>query len=129
MSATTNSNATKRSCCYLAALAELFVTRDGNYGWRIPECPWCGGEHIHGGGDIDSDPRTALGHRAEHCCTIGEFTKPEAGSPLRKAAETLSLGSGYFLADADPRATAELIESLEVHDDDAFLGVTIREAA
>ena len=119
MSAATSSNTAKQPRRYLAAFAELFVTRDANYGWRVSECPWCGGEHIHGGGDIDSDPRALLGHRAGHCCTIGEFTKPDAGSPLAKAAEILNLDDGYFLADADPRHTAELIESQA--DEDAEL--------
>jgi hypothetical protein len=115
---------------YLASLAELEINSDGSWSWVVPECGVCGGEHRHGGGSADMDPRALLSHRAGHCCTIGEFTKPEAGTLAAKASETLNLSlDGYYLVDSDPRHTAELIESLEAHEGDGFLGVAIKEAA
>lgn len=35
--------------------------------WRVPVCPLCGREHVHGGGALDGDPRALLGHCAAHC--------------------------------------------------------------
>ena len=121
---------TKQPRRYLASLAELVLNDDLNWDWIVPECGVCGGWHRHGGGDIESDPRAALGHRAGHCCTIGEHPKPQEGAPLANAAETLNLSmDGYYLVDADPRHTAELMESVEVHEDDGFFGAAIKEAA
>ena len=115
---------------YLSAPAELFVNRESNYGWRVPECPWCGGEHTHGAHSLDEDPRLALGHRVSHCATISEHPKPGDETPLAKAAEALNLDfDGYILVDDDPRQTAELMESLEVHEDDVFVGVSLKGAA
>jgi hypothetical protein len=118
---------TKQPRRYLASPAELALNDDGNWDWVVSECGVCGGWHRHGGGDIDSDPRAALGHRAGHCCTIGEFIKPAAGTAQAKAAETLNLSlDGYYLVDADPRHTAELMESVEVHEDDVFVGIALK---
>ena len=115
---------------FLAAPAELFVNGESNYGWRVPECPWCGGEHIHGAHGLDEDPRAALGHRVNHCATMGENPKPGDETPLARAAKILNLDfDGYILVDDDPRQTAELIESLEVHEDDVFVGVSLKGGA
>lgn len=35
--------------------------------WVIDRCPFCDGRHTHGGGPLDGDPRTLLGHRSQHC--------------------------------------------------------------
>ena len=37
------------------------------YQWILTHCPYCGGEHRHGGGDLNGDPRTLLGVRVAHC--------------------------------------------------------------
>jgi len=113
---------------YLTAFAKLLVTRDGDYAWRIENCKWCGCIHEHGATGLDRDPRVHLCRRNAHCCTIGEFTKPKPESPLANAAEVFNLSlDDYCLVDADPRHTAELIESLEVHEDDVFFGAAIKE--
>ena len=123
MSAAAESNSTERPRIHLAALAELYV-RDGAYNWKIPECPLCGGEHHHGGSSLDEDPRVHLRSRNAHCVPI----KPEAGSVLAKAAELLNLSlDDYSLVDADPDYTAELIKSLEAHEDDVFEGIVLKE--
>jgi hypothetical protein len=58
--------------------------------WRVEHCPLCGGEHTHGGGPLDDDPRKELFHRVKHCI-----------KPVR--------GEGYILTDAYPSRTAELV--------------------
>jgi len=35
--------------------------------WVIKKCPFCGVEHVHGGGNIKGDPRKLLGSRSAHC--------------------------------------------------------------
>lgn len=115
-----------KQCRWLAARAELEITEHGDYCWRILECPLCGGVHTHGGIDLDGDPRASLGHRTQHCATnpmpLGKDT------PLGKAAEILNVDvGGYILTDADPDLSAELIASLEVHDDDVFEGIVLKE--
>ena len=48
------------------AWAYIFVTRDGDIGYSIPVCPFCGFEHTHGG-YAPFDPRNGEGGRASHC--------------------------------------------------------------
>ncbi len=112
---------------YFATDVELRLNDDLNWEWVAAECGVCSGPHIHSGGGTDSDPRASLGHRTGHCCTVGEFTKPEAGTPLANAAEILNLSlDGYMLVDADPRHTTELLASVEVHEDDVFEGIALK---
>ena len=35
--------------------------------WIVQQCPYCGGQHIHGAGRIDENPDNFLGHRAAEC--------------------------------------------------------------
>src|SRR5262245_40090053 len=35
--------------------------------WVIERCPFCGEEHVHGGGSLDGNPRRLLGYRVAHC--------------------------------------------------------------
>ncbi len=37
------------------------------YQWIVPECPFCGERHFHGGGETSGDPLRLLGHRLAHC--------------------------------------------------------------
>lgn len=51
-------------------LAEAVLERTSKvYLWRVPICPFCGKEHVHGGGSVSGDPRRLLSHRAVHCAT------------------------------------------------------------
>jgi hypothetical protein len=58
----------------------------GFWRWRVRSCVFCGGEHLHGAGDLAADPRLALGHRSAFCCR-----------------------SGYWLCDPLPRLTLKTI--------------------
>lgn len=72
------------------ALAYLEIA--GRYWrWVVTDCPFINclcSRHIHGGGDLATDPRRMLGHRA-HVDT-----------------------KGYVLIDGSPEHTGELISSL-----------------
>lgn len=36
--------------------------------WKVSNCVYCGGKHLHGGGDVRTDdPRQLLGPRTAHC--------------------------------------------------------------
>lgn len=52
---------------YAPAIARC--ARDGTWSLRVPVCPICGGQHIHGGGD---GPSPAFGNRASHCGKPGQ---------------------------------------------------------
>lgn len=49
--------------------------------WTVPECPFCGAQHEHGGGPLDGDPRQFLGHRVAHCTDrqpVGDYELEES---------------------------------------------------
>lgn len=51
-----------------AALARAVLdTSKGRRLWRVPRCPFCKDEHVHGAGPDDRDPREFLGPRRAHC--------------------------------------------------------------
>jgi hypothetical protein len=60
------------------AWACIFVSRRGNVGYLIPECPYCGYEHIHGGHPPPVDPHIADGWCTRYCCC--GFTPPIGAS-------------------------------------------------
>jgi hypothetical protein len=65
----------------------------GCWSWVVPCCSLCGRQHVHGGGSVESDARRWLGHRVAHCPTgLG--------------------GSGYLLADVNPRRTLKFIRQI-----------------
>ena len=41
---------------------------DEGYCWVVRKCPFCGGRHYHGAGNIKLDPYCFLGCRLSHCC-------------------------------------------------------------
>ena len=51
---------TKIAYCYLK---ESRTARQ----WIVPQCPWCGKSHTHGGGGKEDNPLDFLGHRISHC--------------------------------------------------------------
>jgi len=48
--------------CFLRKVSKTYI-------WVIPECPFCGEEHEHGGGRLGDDPKKFLGLRVSHCAS------------------------------------------------------------
>jgi len=70
----------------------VLIVKNGYYYWIIPNCPFCGKKHQHGGGTIGKDdPRQALGSRVPHCA-----------DPFREIAD--AGGHSYNLVEASPGA-------------------------
>jgi hypothetical protein len=64
----------------------------GQYTWLVPECPFCGCRHTHGGGVVgEDDPREFMSWRYPHC----NYPPPEAGN--------------YLLVEIDPKRTDQTI--------------------
>ncbi len=111
---------------YLVTEVDLAITEDGHWSWVAEECGGCGGEHHYPAGGTSHDPRRELGYRVAPC------PKPDAGTPLAKAAETLNLSLVILvLVDASPEHTMELMESEGLLDsgrqeDDVLVGVLLR---
>jgi len=102
-----------KQCRWLAALTEVQMGDDGTFSLFIPVCPICGDGHLHGAGAVGEDPRKYLSHRVAHCYDIGPKPRPKSGSPLTEAAGVLNVDwDGYILVDADPRATADLLDEM-----------------
>jgi hypothetical protein len=61
----------KRAACHPDTAPTVSVlpvrTRSGVWNLSILRCPYCNGQHLHGGGNGD---RPEVGHRVAHC-TVG----------------------------------------------------------
>ena len=45
------------------------IHNEERWGWQVLLCPFCGEQHVHDGGPIDSDPRDEL-TRVEPGCNV-----------------------------------------------------------
>jgi hypothetical protein len=86
---------------YLAVKAEL-VRDASHYRWLVMECPWCGRQHVHGGGPITGDPRTRLCYQRSWCAAKYEET-------LSAAKKLKCHRDGYILVEEDPSESEKLI--------------------
>jgi hypothetical protein len=89
---------------FVYALARLVRGRQV-WLWVIDICPICGQPHQHGGGPLDGNPRTLLGHRVPHCVPRWRgsrvvWTPPE--------------GTDYRLTD-DPALSGRVVEAEVAH--------------
>jgi hypothetical protein len=101
------------------AWASIFVSRRGNIGYLIHECPYCGYEHIHGGHRPPVDLHRVEGWRAPHCgCWFTPSPDDEYYLKLRRGPARLAPGAERSRAAND---TCAYLRSIGVETSDEVI--------